>query len=65
MDIFKSTTWNAYELWVFKVSMFVLGILVGVYFTDILHGFLPLLWSIGGVGTALTTLFWGAKINKN
>jgi hypothetical protein len=61
MDIFKSTTWNAYELWVFKATIFVLGILTGVYFTDICRTALPFLWGIGGVGTVLTTLLWWAK----
>lgn len=65
MDIFKSTTWDAYELWVFKASMFAVGILVGVYFYNVCITALPFIWGFGGVGTVLTTLLWWAKINKN
>lgn len=64
VNIFKSTTWSAYELWVFKVSMFTLGILVGVYFTDVCRSILTLIWLIGGIGTILTTLLWWVKLNQ-
>jgi hypothetical protein len=65
VNIFKSTTWDAYELWVFKISMFALGILVGVYFTNICINALPFIWGFGGAGTVITTLLWWTKINQN
>jgi hypothetical protein len=64
MNIFQSTTWNGYELWFFKVSIFALGILVGIYFTDICRSISTVLWLIGGIGTVVTTLLWWGKISK-
>lgn len=64
VNIFNSTTWSAYELWVFKVSMFTLGLLVGVYFTDVCRSILTLIWLVGGIGTVLTTLLWWTKLNQ-
>ena len=64
MNIFKETTWNGYELWLFKVAIFALGILVGVYFTDFCRTILPIIGFVGGIGTLLVTLIWWGKIQS-
>ena len=61
-NIFKTTTWEWQELWLFKAAVFFIGILFGVYFPAFCQTIMPLV-VLGGVGGGLyATYVWLKKV---
>ncbi len=60
--VLSKTTWTGMELWFFKITVFSIGIVVGVYFPAFCHTIMPLLVLIGVIGTVYVTKLWLKKI---
>ncbi len=61
MNIFeRTTTWVNSELWIFKLCVFVFGIIAGVWFCDFFKDYLEIL-IVFAIATGLLSGYWWIK----
>ena len=60
--IFHKTTWDWWELWLFKVAVFAIGIIVGFYFPTFCQQIMPLVVLLGVGGGFYAAYLWLKKI---
>ncbi len=61
----RKTTWSNYQLWTFKVCVFLFGLAGGVWFKEELQSLLPVIFTVALVLGLWMAFLWFKKLGAD